>query len=362
MNVSSFELKLMEQVNKAQSGDKNAFAELMQNTSSAVHSIALAMTKDLDAAQDISQQVFLKVWQDLATLKSSHSFLPWLRQITRNTALNFMREHKRSSYIFEDELQTRLQELVADPYSQELTLLKSEQQRLIHTLVNNLPDESTEVVILYYREEQNSKTVATLLGITDTTVRKRLQRARDMLKEQVLAKYGQILLSAAPISTASLPSLTASSTSTTASLGIKSGWFSKASFIFSGAFLGGLLALMANAIATRCTAALCHEEQTKQAVQQTGMLSSISIAACSLLMILGYILTQGWLIPVTAYVFLAITLTIKQYKIHQLLYQNNQANIKGQILGASGLVLGMISGAVGLFYGLLNSGRFTSLL
>ena len=65
-------------------------------------------------------------------------------------------------------------------------------------LIDGLPEDSREIVLLYYREEQSSQQVAELLGLSDANVRKKLSRVRELLKDQLLSRYGNLLLSTAP--------------------------------------------------------------------------------------------------------------------------------------------------------------------
>ena len=74
-----------------------------------------------------------------------------------------------------------------------------QQNKVLAHLLEQLPLDTREIVILYYREEQNSRAVAQLLDINVATVRKRLQRVRAQLKQDLLKQYGKILLATAPV-------------------------------------------------------------------------------------------------------------------------------------------------------------------
>src|SRR6187397_2412928 len=81
----------------AAEGDRAAFATLVSETSGVVSSIALAIVRDLDVSRDVAQDVFLAAWQDLRKLRNPASFLPWLRQITRNRAHHVLRASVRTN-------------------------------------------------------------------------------------------------------------------------------------------------------------------------------------------------------------------------------------------------------------------------
>src|SRR5690606_6663105 len=70
----------------AQAGDREAFARLVRATQKTVSSIALAVTRDVQLSEDIAQDTYVKAWQRLGTMHQADSFLPWLREVSRNAA------------------------------------------------------------------------------------------------------------------------------------------------------------------------------------------------------------------------------------------------------------------------------------
>ena len=87
----------------AMKGDNNAFTRLIQASRHTISSIALAIVKDLDASEEVAQQVYIQCWQKLNTLKSPSSFLPWLRQSTRYAAFNYLRDNRVTDRVGGDE-------------------------------------------------------------------------------------------------------------------------------------------------------------------------------------------------------------------------------------------------------------------
>src|SRR4051794_26360974 len=75
----------------AAEGDREAFARLVDATGSLVCSIAVAILRDVEMSRDVAQDVFLAAWQNLRKLRNPASFLPWLRQMTRNQAHQALR-------------------------------------------------------------------------------------------------------------------------------------------------------------------------------------------------------------------------------------------------------------------------------
>jgi Sigma-70, region 4 len=77
-------------------------------------------------------------------------------------------------------------------------LLANEERRLLADVLDQLPDDAREVLILYYREDSSTRHVAQLLGISDDAVRQRLSRSRTLLREEMLERFGRTIARTAP--------------------------------------------------------------------------------------------------------------------------------------------------------------------
>src|SRR5438270_11409623 len=98
----------------AAQGDADAYGRLVDETSPLVSSIALAVVRDIEFSRDVAQEVFFAVWRDLKKLRNAASFLPWLRQVTRNRARIALRTKSRKAKLGETGLDELLP-LVTDP-------------------------------------------------------------------------------------------------------------------------------------------------------------------------------------------------------------------------------------------------------
>ena len=181
----------------AQRGDQDAFARLVRATQRMVASVALAVTRDIQLSEDIAQETYLKAWHKLAAMNHPDSFLPWLRQVTRNQAIDHVRRRRHQEIVL-GESDTRMLEAHHQGPGPEASLHGMEQSAMLARALDEIPDESREVLLLFYREGQSSRQVADLLGLSDGAVRKRLQRARDVLQAGLLAQVGEVARSSAP--------------------------------------------------------------------------------------------------------------------------------------------------------------------
>ncbi|MCX7032819.1 MAG: sigma-70 family RNA polymerase sigma factor [Arenimonas sp.] len=166
-------------------GDRAAYGRIVAGCQSTVTSIALAIVRDVPTSEDIAQEAFLSAWQNLRKLHNPASFLPWLRQITRNLARDHLRSqaHRRAP---SGDMEAVLA-AVADPHPGPPDhLAHAQEEAAAADVIDRLPEESREVLLLYYREGQSSRQVASLLGLQDAAVRKRLSRARQLVRDELL--------------------------------------------------------------------------------------------------------------------------------------------------------------------------------
>lgn len=177
----------------ARSGDETAFRRVVERSANTVCSIALAIVRNLDASEDVAQEVFLAAWSGLGNLRNPASFLPWLRQITRNQALAWRRRHAAEvsdAVALETAMDAR--PTPAD------TLLANEKARVMREVLDALEDDAREVLLLYYRENSSTRQVSLLLGISEEAVRQRLSRSRAVVREDVLRRFAGVALQTAP--------------------------------------------------------------------------------------------------------------------------------------------------------------------
>ncbi len=197
MNAQTLDVMLQHELPFARRGNQEAYGRIVAACQNTVTAIALAITHDVQASEDIAQEAFLRAWQRLDRLKNSTSFLPWLRQITRNLARDYLRS--RHHLPLSGETAEIAIGMAADPApAPEERMLRTEEEIAAADIISALPEDSRETLLLYYREGQSSQQVADLLGLSDAAVRKRLSRARGLVREEMLKRFGEFARSTAP--------------------------------------------------------------------------------------------------------------------------------------------------------------------
>jgi RNA polymerase sigma factor (sigma-70 family) len=197
MNAQILDLTLQRDLPTARDGCQQAYGRIVGACQNTVTAIALAITRDVQASEDIAQEAFLRAWQQLSKLNNPASFMPWLRQITRNLARDWLRANRHRP--MSGEAAEVAIGMAADPSpSPAERLLQIEEETAAADIISALPEDSRETLLLYYREGQRSQQVADLLGLSDAAVRKRLSRARAMVREELLQRFGRFACSSAP--------------------------------------------------------------------------------------------------------------------------------------------------------------------
>jgi RNA polymerase sigma factor (sigma-70 family) len=240
MDTATLESDVMlADVTLAGKGDEAAFRRLVERSANTVCSIALAIVRNVEASEDVAQEAFLAAWTNLRSLRNPASFLPWLRQVTRNQAHLWQRSHRRE--IADDAIVATAMD--ARPSASD-TLIADEEHRLLTEVLDRLPDDAREVLVLYYREESSTKHVAQLLEISEEAVRQRLSRSRALLREEMLERFGRTLTRTAPraaFATAVAGAMTLTAPTASAAVAASSGLGSlSAATIVKASAIGGI--------------------------------------------------------------------------------------------------------------------------
>jgi len=180
----------------AQSGNQNAFEQLVRRYQNLITSLAFSKTGDLQRSEDIAQQAFLIAWEKRADLDDPNRFGAWLRSITRNLTMNSNRKSKRadrSAQTLDHSLEPTASEGAPDT-----PMASAEQQELLWASLKNIPDDYREALVLFYREEKSVAQVAELMELSTDAVKQRLSRGRAMLKSEVEQFVEDLLGSSKP--------------------------------------------------------------------------------------------------------------------------------------------------------------------
>ena len=168
-------------------GNTNALALLVERYQNDIFRFCIHYLRDLEAARDAAQDIFLKVFAAKDKFDTSRSFRPWLLRIARNLCFNLL---KRSQIVPMESLDAMQEkEGGSRQYWKAQTsahplegILASERRRVLLRIVDTMPEDMREVIVLKYFEQMSSKEIADVLEITEGAARTRIHRAIAWLR------------------------------------------------------------------------------------------------------------------------------------------------------------------------------------
>jgi len=171
------------------SGDDAAFGILVEKYQKSVHALAWRKIGDFHYAEEITQDAFLRAYQNLSTLKNPSSFPGWLRTITNRLCKNWQQRKPKiveSMQSLEDTPMEKVAESDYARYVLEQRETEATEQRfeIVEKLLEKLPEGERTVMTLYYLGEMTTTEISKFLGVSVKAIRLRLHRARKRLQQE----------------------------------------------------------------------------------------------------------------------------------------------------------------------------------
>jgi RNA polymerase sigma factor (sigma-70 family) len=167
-------------------GDQKAFTELVNKYQKRVHSLVWRKIGDFHIAEEITQDIFLKVYKKLSTLKPPQHFPGWLYVIASRHCIAWKRKKQQPTESLDAMPIAELEELCYTHYEveQEKTVSIRHQREIVKRLLQKLPESERTVVTLHYLAEMSCEEISQFLGVSPNTIKSRLHRARKRLEKQ----------------------------------------------------------------------------------------------------------------------------------------------------------------------------------
>lgn len=177
-------------VARSQQNDLQAFEDLIKHYQDRVFTLCRQLTGNHADAQDLAQEVFVKAYYNLSGFRNEANFGTWLHRIAVNQWLNFKRKKGIFASVSLDEpIHTgegeMMREVAADIPSPEEAYEKEETRRLVHQAMQKISPEHKMVLVLREFNELSYEDLAAVLDCSLGTVKSRLNRARQALKEEI---------------------------------------------------------------------------------------------------------------------------------------------------------------------------------
>ena len=174
----------------AVSGREAAFEELVRRYQRPIASYVYRMVGDYDAALDLTQEVFIKVYNSLSRYRSEFKFSTWIYKIAHNTAIDHLRRHTVRDQIMTADGDGPRSEIAIE--SRRLTPEQEserEERRLeIESVVQSLPAAYRELIVLRHSHDLSYDEIADVTGLPLGTVKNRLFRAREAMRDLLVPR------------------------------------------------------------------------------------------------------------------------------------------------------------------------------
>ena len=169
-----------EVIERVRSGRRDeALAAILRAYKRKVFGLALSYLRDRETAEDVAQEVFIKVWKALPRFDERATVSTWIYTITRNTSLSAIRARRPNASLSDPEVLEAVESSAAERVEEG----SDADGAALRKLVGQLPAKQRQVVTLFYMQEQSYDEVAAMLAMPVGTVKTLLHRARARLQE-----------------------------------------------------------------------------------------------------------------------------------------------------------------------------------
>ncbi|MDF2546620.1 MAG: hypothetical protein K0R93_1518 [Anaerosolibacter sp.] len=161
-------------------GDGDKFGEIIGRYKNGVYSICMRMVGDAEEARDLSQETFIKAYNNLLKYNPEYKFSTWIFKIATNLSIDYLRRKKHQALPLDEKLS-----MPYDTASAEDMYLHRCNKDEIERVIQELPPDYKALVILYHKEGLSYQNICDVMKLPMSKVKNRLHRARSMLKERL---------------------------------------------------------------------------------------------------------------------------------------------------------------------------------
>lgn len=163
-------------IRKAQQGNSEAFEWLYQRHVQRIYALCLRMVSDPVRAEELTQDVFVRLWKSLGSFRHESAFTTWMHRLAVNVVVSDMRSAKRrdSRIIHTDTL---------EDFAREVKEAMPETRMDLEKAIAGLPQGAKEMLVLHDIEGYRYREIAEMLEVAEGTVKSQISRARRLLRE-----------------------------------------------------------------------------------------------------------------------------------------------------------------------------------
>jgi len=171
-------------INQTLAGDQSAYTDLVKRHQRFVFTLAMRFAKGREDAEEIAQDCFIKAYRSLASFQGQSKFSTWLYSIVYTTAMTFLRKKRVDTDSIDDEntyVQIENQTSVHDVNNAE----NKSRSFYLNQAIEQLLHDDAAIITMFYKGEQSLEEIAKAMGMEANTVKVKLFRARQRLKEKL---------------------------------------------------------------------------------------------------------------------------------------------------------------------------------
>lgn len=181
-------------ISRARRGEESAFAELLRRFRAPVFNLCLRMLKNRDDAEDVAQDVFIKVFGMLERYDDRYAFRSWIFKIAANQCIDFIRRNRVKLQSLDEPLSYKGEEIERqfpdEAPNPEETVETREIGQLLLQITDELPPHYRSMIVLRHQEQLSYEEIADVLDLPLGTVKARIHRARAMMKDKLQRRRG----------------------------------------------------------------------------------------------------------------------------------------------------------------------------
>lgn len=168
-------------IDRCKQGDERAFQSLYKLYSKAMYNVSVRITGREEDAQDVLQESFISAYRNIQSYRGDSPFGSWMKRIVVNRSINVIRSRKAELWPDDEHFDVG-EEDTPELYKENLSV------ETVRQAIMQLPDGYRSVLSLYLLEGYDHEEIATILGISVSTSKSQLNRAKAKLREQLISK------------------------------------------------------------------------------------------------------------------------------------------------------------------------------
>jgi RNA polymerase sigma factor (sigma-70 family) len=169
-------------IDQIRQGDDEAYRSLIERHKHYIYTLVYRMVEHRETAEDLTQEIFIKLYRSLDHFRGDSKFTTWLYRLTVNVVTDYRRSQKRKPHeTIVDKLKGWFGKREEEP---EEVALQKEEQRVVQQLLSELPDKYRLIIYLYHYKQLSYQEISEATQLPLKTIETRLYRGKALLKQK----------------------------------------------------------------------------------------------------------------------------------------------------------------------------------